>query len=102
MDMSAGYASSIRPGTSGVGLPNKCARASVNDGRRLSDRPLDIFGLPLLVALVRQVAAVNGGFDLSIRHSVCEGVNCVCKINAGAVASVSWIRAKAVDPAQRA
>jgi hypothetical protein len=83
-----------------VGLPAEGARASVNDGRRLFDRPLDVFGLPLLVAFVCQVAAAKGSFDLDVGHTVRESVNREGEVNAGAVAGVPWVRAKVVDASQ--
>jgi hypothetical protein len=58
--------------------------------------------LPLLIALVGQVSAANGIVDLGIRHSVREGVNGVCEVNACAVAGVRWICAKAVNASQYA
>src|ERR1019366_6450188 len=75
-------------------------QSSVNDGRCLSYCPLDKFGLPLVVTLVREVAAADCSFDLGIGNSVCEGVYRVCEVNAGAVTGVDWIRAKVVDASQ--
>src|ERR1017187_3506289 len=69
------------PEPGGGGLAANFVRSSVNDGRRLSYRPLDVFGLPLVVTLVCQVAAANGGFDPGIRNSVREGVYRVCEVN---------------------
>jgi hypothetical protein len=43
---------------------------------------------------------VDGSFDLGIRHPVRKSVNRVCEVNAGAVAGVRWIRAKAVNASQ--
>src|ERR1022692_1206819 len=88
------------PGTAGVALAANGLRPSVNDGRCLSYRPLDEFGLPLVVTLVCQVAAADRSFDLGIRNPVREGVYRECEVNAGAVTGVDWIRAKVVDVSQ--